>query len=293
MIPSRIFHYRDPAAAVIGLRELRRRGLTHCGILFIALDTLGEVYIAVPDDFDAINKIRIGDKLTLKPPWEGRYFHFDSIHHLPGDTVLWNGDRRLEDAGSASELAVGVAEWLKRNGAKEVFLGCTPHQPGSFWTTDERSTVVKLHACGYVDTVVTAAGILARRIGEPTLYQLDYRTLAQRGPTVGPWIPVFSSPLGNILLVERRVLNYRLALTCERGVVELDVSGLPEGVIETARLELGSGFGVIGRTDGGAFAVTAGTVEPWGLVNVSPALLVGSPNQSLLDLPRTLRSFQP
>ena len=52
-----------------------------------------------------------------------------------------------------------------------------------------------------------------------------------------------------------------------------------------------SGFGVVGRIDGGAFAVTAGRVEPWGLSDVSPAMLVGSPNQTLLDLPRTLRAM--
>jgi hypothetical protein len=86
--------------------------------------------------------------------------------------------------------------------------------------------------------------------------------------------------MGNILLVERRVLGYRLVLTCERGLVEIDVSHLPDLVIETARVPMRSGFGVVGRIDGGAFAVTAGTVEPWGLSNVSPAMLVGSPNES-------------
>ena len=32
-------------------------------------------------------------------PIEGRFFHFDAIHRLPGDFVLWNGDRRLEGPG--------------------------------------------------------------------------------------------------------------------------------------------------------------------------------------------------
>ena len=64
--------------------------------------------------------------------------------------------------------------------------------------------------------------------------------------------------MGNILLVERRVLQYRLVLTCERGLVEIDVSHLPDLVIETARVPMRSGFGVVGRIDGGAFAVTAG-----------------------------------
>ena len=36
-----------------------------------------------------------------------------------------------------------------------------------------------------------------------------------------------TSEMGNVLLVERRVLQYRLALTCERGLIEIDVSHLP------------------------------------------------------------------
>ena len=98
--------------------------------------------------------------------------------------------------------------------------------------------------------------------------------------------------MGNILLLERRILQYRLVLTCERGLVEVDVSHLPDLVMETARVPMKSGFGVVGRIDGGAFAVTAGTVEPWGLTNMKPAMLVGSPNKSLLDLPRTLQNMQ-
>ena len=97
--------------------------------------------------------------------------------------------------------------------------------------------------------------------------------------------------MGNILLVERRVLNYRVVLTCEQGLVEVDVSHLPDLVVETARVPMRSGFGVVGRIDGGAFAVTSGRVEPWGLADISPAMLVGSPNQSLLDLPRTLQAM--
>jgi hypothetical protein len=87
------------------------------------------------------------------------------------------------------------------------------------------------------------------------------------------------------------VLQYRLVLTCERGLVEIDVSHLPDLVIETARVPMQSGFGVVGRIDGGAFAVTAGTIEPWGLTNMSPAMLVGSPTESLLELPKTLRAM--
>lgn len=287
---TRLYHYRDPAAVALGLRELRKQGLTARGLLFLAQDPRGETYIAVPGDLDAVTKVRVGDKMTLSPPWEGRYFHFDAIHRLPGDTVLYNGDRRLGDTGAANEVAVAVSEWLKGSSAKNVFLGCTPHQPGSWWTIDENSTAVDLHAAGLVDTVVTASGLMARRIGDPQVFHLDFADLRKSGARSG-WQPVYRSPLGNILLIERRVLNYRIVLTCERGLVEVDVSGLPDQVTETARVELESGLGVVGRVDGGAFAVTAGTVEPWGLADVSPAMLVGSPNQTLMDLPRSLKDI--
>lgn len=290
MIPTRVYHYRDPAAVILGLRELRKKGLTPRGILFVALDPRGETYIAVPEDLDAVANVRVGDKLSLEPPWTGRYFHLDAIHRLPGDTVLWNGDRRLADTGSAPEVACAISEWLKGASAKNVFLGCTPHQPGSWWTLDHRSPVIDLHAQGLVDTVVTTSGLLARKIDEPKLYQLDFATLAaKRSPREG-WIDVFTSELGNVVLLERRVLGYRLVLTCEQGLIEIDVSHLPDLVVETARVPMKSGFGVVGRIDGGAFAVTAGKIEPWGLSDVGPAMLVGSPNESILDLPRTLRA---
>jgi hypothetical protein len=290
MIPTRVYHYRDPAAVILGLKELRKKGLTPRGLLFVALDPRGETYIAVPEDLDAVANVRVGDKLSLECPWEGRFFHLDAVHRLPGDTVLWNGDRRLGDTGSAPEVACAISEWLKGSSAKNVFLGCTPHQPGSWWTVDHRSLVIDLHARGLVDTVVTTSGLLARRIDEPSLYHLDFATLAaHQGPRDG-WHEVFKSEMGNVLLVERRVLGYRLVLTCEKGLVEIDVSHLPDLVIETARVPMKSGFGVVGRIDGGAFAVTAGKVEPWGLSDVSPAMLVGSPNETILDLPRTLRT---
>ncbi|HEU0032348.1 MAG TPA: hypothetical protein VFQ53_17070 [Kofleriaceae bacterium] len=293
MFATRVYHYRDPAAVILGLKELRKQGLTPRGLLFVALDPRGETYIAVPEDLDAVASIRVGDKLSLVPPWEGRYFHFDAVHRLPGLAlgVLWNGDRRLGDTGSAPEVACAIAAWLKGSAAKNVFLGCTPHVPGSWWTVDHLSVVTDLAGLGFLDCVVTTTGILARKIDDPRLFHLDFATLAQHGSPSEGWIEVFTSTMGNILLVERRVLQYRLVLTCERGLVEIDVSHLPELVIETARVPMRSGFGVVGRIDGGAFAVTAGTIEPWGLTNMSPAMLVGSPTESLLDLPKTLRAM--
>ncbi|MGE0397645.1 MAG: hypothetical protein AB7T06_13070 [Kofleriaceae bacterium] len=291
MFATKTYHYRDPAAVILGLKELRKQGLTPRGLLFVALDPRGETNIAVPEDFDAVSSIRVGDKLSLVSPFVGRFFHFDAVHRLPGDSVLWNGDRRLGDTGSAPEVACAISEWLKGSSAKNVFLGCNAHVPGSWWTIDHLSAVTDLHAMGFLDCVVTSSGILARKIDSPTLHHLEFQALAQHGSPTDGWQEVFTSDLGNILLVERRVLQYRLVITCERGLVEVDVSHLPELVIETARVPMKSGFGVVGRIDGGAFAVTSGTVEPWGLTNMSPAMLVGSPTERLLDLPKTLRTM--
>lgn len=287
MIPARVHQYRNPAAVALGLRELRKRGLTPRGLLFIALDPRGTTFIAVPDDLDAVARIKVGDKLALEAPWTGRYFHFDAIHRLPGDTVLWSGDRRLSDTGSAPEVACAVALWLKAFSSKNVFLGCTAHQPGSWWTPDERSAVVDFHASGLSCAVVVQTGILARKIGEPHLYHLDFAAV-RRGEVHGGWERVYTSSAGNILMLERRVLNYRLVLSCAGGLVELDVSGLPEEVRETARVEPPRPIAVVGRIDGGAFAVSTGELEPWGFAGLQPAELIGAPNETIEDLPAAL-----
>lgn len=295
MIPAKVYHFREPAAAIIGFQELAKRGVTPRGIMFIALDTRGECHVAIPDDTAKLAGLRVGDKMTCKTPWEGRYYHFDAIHRLPGDTVMWNGDRRLDDTGSAAEIAYGVANWLGRMDAKNVFLGCTPHQPGSWWMSGERDPVADLHAAGLVDTVVTQSGLLARRIGEPGLFHLDFERLRTEGVRV-EWTPVYTSSLGNILMIERRVLNYSLVLTCEKGLIEIDISNLPTAVREKqqARTEgLDRGLAVVGRIDGGSYAVCHGEVEPWGLANVTPAELVGSSTEDLKDLPRAIAAAQP
>lgn len=291
MFATRVYHYRQPAAVILGLKELRKHGLTPRGILFIALDPRGETYIVVPEDLEAVTSIRVGDKLALVSPLEGRYFHFDAVHRLPGSSVLWNGDRRLGDTGSAPEVAVAVSAWLKGSSARNVFLGCTPHVPGAWWTVDHRSAVTEIHTLGLLDCVVASQGILARKIDDPRLFLLEFTQLADQGHPSTGWTEVFTSELGNILMVERRVLHYRIVLTCERGLVEIDISHLPDLVIETARVPMESGFGVVGRIDNGAFAVTTGTIESWGLTNMGPAVLVGSPIPSLLELPRMLREM--
>jgi hypothetical protein len=291
MFATRVYHYRQPAAVILGLKELRKQGLTPRGLLFIALDPRGEIYVVVPEDLDAVASIRVGDKLSLVPPLEGLYFHFDAVHRLPGDSVLWNGDRRLGETDTAAEVAVAISAWCKGSSAKNVFLGCTPHTPGSWWMSDQGPPAVDLHPLGFVDCVIASQGILARQVDDPRLFLLGFTALAQQGNPGTGWTEVFTSDMGNILLVERRVLHYRIVLTCERGLIEIDISHLPDLVIETARVPMQSGFGVVGRIDNGAFAVTVGTIESFGLTNMSPAMLVGSPIASLLELPKMLRAI--
>jgi hypothetical protein len=262
-------------------------------LLFIALDPRGEIYVAIPEDVEAIANVRVGEKLSLVPPWVGQFFHIDAVHRLPGEAVLWNGDRRLGDTQTAAMVATVIADWLKGASAKNVFLGCAPHVPGSWWANAGVSSVASLHGEGFVDCVVTATGILARRIDDNHLFHLGFAALAKAGTPATSWTEVFRSELGGILLLERRVSQYRLVLTCEHGLLEIDVSHLPDLVIETARVAMRAGFGVVGRLEGGAFAVTTGTVTAAGLTNMSPAMLIGAPNQSLVELPKTLRSYGP
>src|SRR5258708_5397430 len=148
MFATRVHHFREPAAVILGLKQLRKQGLTPRGLLFVALDPRGETYIVVPEDLDAVSTIRVGDKLSLVPPLEGRYYHFDAVHRLPGDSVLWNGDRRLGETGSAPEVAAAGSAWLKGRSAKDVFLGCTPHGAGAGWAAESGPASPQPHTPG-------------------------------------------------------------------------------------------------------------------------------------------------
>jgi hypothetical protein len=290
MLATRVLSFTDPAGLGIGLAAERRKGLTPRGLLFLAIDPRGTVHVAVPEDPEEVTKVRVGDKLSLTPPWAGRYYHFDAIHRLPVG-VLWNGDRRLAQPGSAPETAAIIADWVKGFGARNVFLGCTPHQPGTWWMRSDRSPALPLHDRGFVDVVTTGRGLLARRIVQPHLYTLPLQSLAGPEALLDGWQPVFTSTLGNILLLERRVLGDHLVLTCERGLLELDVTDLAS-VRATAEARITGGFGVVGRVDGGAFAVTFGKPEPWGLSNVEPATLVGAEGVTLLEMARSLEKAE-
>jgi hypothetical protein len=276
--------FSEPTAFLRGLKRLRSGGLTPRGLLFLALAPDGAIYIGTPEDPDEITSIKIGEKLALVWPLEGRFYHYDAVHRLPGDFVLWNGDRRLKDPGTYAEVAALIALFLKGGSAKNVLFGCTPHQPGS-WLMQGRN-VVPLHEHGVVEAVPVAQGLFARRVMDHRLFYLPFSQLASRGRVDG-WTPVFESPLGNLLVLERRVLADRLVLSCAGGLVEVDVSDVPN-VVERARATTNGSMAVVGRIDGGAFAVTSGRPEPWGLDEMRPALLVGGEGQTLVDLGRAL-----
>jgi len=276
--------FPDAVAMLRGLGQLRRRGVTPRGLLFLALDPRGVVYLAVPEDVDEVARIRVGEKMAFQWPFEGRYFYFDSVHRLRGDVVLFNGDRRLQHPGNAAEVASMVAGFLKTASAKNVFFGCTPHQPGSWMYIDPE--VVALHELGFVEVVPAAQGLLARAMFDNRLFFLPFTAVGRAGEKEA-WEPVFTSPLGNLVMLERRVMGSGLVLTCEHGLLEVDVQGLPR-VTERARVPLESGFGVVGRIDGGAFAVTVGKPQPWGLEDTRPALLVGAEGGGLAELAAAL-----
>jgi hypothetical protein len=267
-----------------GLKDLRGKGLTPRGLLFLALSPDGAIHLGIPDDAEMITSIKVGEKLSLSWPVEGRFFHFDAIHRLPGDFVLWNGDRRLKDPGDAAQVATLVASFLKGGSARNVLFGCTPHQSGS-WLAQGKDAVA-LHEAGYVEVVPVPQGLFARRVMDHRLFFHSFAQLAATGRLDG-WGPVFDSPLGNILLLERRVMNDRLVLSCERGLCEVDVSAVPH-VTETARATTNGSMAVVGRVDGGAFAVTSGKAQPWGLDELRPALLIGGAGGTLADLGQAL-----
>lgn len=280
--------FAEPASLLRGLSRLRQSGLTPRGLLFVALGADGATHLGTPADPEQVTSIKVGEKLALVWPQEGRYFHFDAIHRLPGNFTLYNGDRRLKDPGDALEVAQVLAGFLKGSNAKNVLFGCTPHQPGS-WLAVGRQ-VTPLHELGFVEVVPVPAGLLARRQVDPCLYFLPTHKLVAGGRLGGSaddWQPVFESPFGNVLLLERRVLGDRLVMSCERGLVEVDVSQVPT-VKGTLRVSTNGSMAVVGRIDGGAFAVTSGRKEEWGLADLRPALLIGAPGETLVELGRAL-----
>ena len=273
MVPTRTLHFASGFAFVHGLRGLYSKGLKPQQMLFLGLDRRGDVNLDIPAAPHDVDRIRVGHKLSLGAPCCEDVFHLDSLHAVGKDVVVLNGDRRVGRFASLVDVAAWVAWFVQKAGNRSVFFGCTPHQPGSWWIRGDQ--VVPLHSSGgYVDIVVAKGmGLLARKSVDAHLYFLSLED-TERG-ALDCWRHIYTSPLGNLLMLERRMTDSRLVLSCQRGLVEVDVSD-PGLVRETDRLRVGGGFAVVGRIRDGAFAVTRGTPREWGYDNLKPAKLVGS-----------------
>ena len=300
----RVEQYSDAVALLRGLAALRQSGLTARGMLFLALSPQGRIFLALPQPTEQIEQpeLRVGEKLALRwpdgPEVPQRLYHFDSIHALRDDFCVLNGDRRLSQTGNAIEVGAVIARFVRSGGASSVFFGCTPHQPGTWLQGGNQ--VVALHDFGVVEVVPVPTGLLARRLHDHRLYFLTFADIARTGHLEG-WLPIYAAPFGNILLVERRVVKDRLVLACEHGLVEVEVADLPR-VQERARLPLwippppsDNPFAddeqpevvcpaVLGRVDREAFVLTHGHAQPWGLRDLAPAEVWGSPTGELNDI---------
>jgi hypothetical protein len=283
MIPVRVLHYNSALAMIQGLKKLFADGLRTRGILFLAIDDSGQVHLAIPERMKDVNTIKVGNKLSLPWPIEGRVFYLDAAHSIGGDAVVVNGDRRLGNVTNMVDVAALVSWFVREAGEESIFFGCTPHQPGSWWICGERA--VALHSLGFVEIVPTEQGLLARRTMDPGLYFLPVEHAVTGG--VEHWEQIYTSPLGNVLMLERRLLFDQLVLSCQDGLVELDLYDLPR-VNQSGCFVIDGGFAVVGRISNGAFAVTQGRPMDWGFDDLRPATLVGSEGCTFMELRRLL-----
>ena len=285
MFPTKELFYGSAIAMIHGLKEEFKAGLRPRDLVFCALDPRGDVHICVPKRLRDVKGLKVGEKLGLPPVFEGRRYYLDAVHPVGGDAVVINGDRRIGNISSLVDVAALVSWFVKEAGDKSIFFGCTSHQPGSWWVSGEQA--IALHTKGFVEIVVAEQGLLARRTMDDGLFFLPREAAGQGG--VEQWQRVFTSPLGNVLMLERRLLYDHLVLSCQGGLVEVDLYDLPN-VSEAGRFTLPGGFAVVGRITGGAFAVARGTPMDWGFEDLEPAQLVGSMGCSFMELREQLRA---
>lgn len=285
MVPVKLLHFRSTVSLLRGLRELERERYGPGNILFLALDSGGNSQLAVTRALGKGSRLKVGKKLALPWPFEGRCFYFDAFHPLGRRTAVVNGDRRLRQVSSLLDISALVSGFIEHTGEQSMFFGCTPHQPGSWWVHE--SETVALHERGYVEIVPTPRGLVARRTVDDGLYFLP-AAAASLGE-LDRWQRVFDSRWGNILMLERRMLEGRLVLSCQRGLVELDLRALPQVTTRTV-VELDAGYAVVGRITGGAFAVTRGIPQDWGLDELQPAVLLGARGGTVAQLGRLLEA---
>ena len=69
----RVERFGEPTSLLRGLKELRKKGLTPRGLLFLALSPDGAIHLGIPDDAETITSIKVGEKLALMWPLDERY----------------------------------------------------------------------------------------------------------------------------------------------------------------------------------------------------------------------------
>lgn len=287
MIETRTLHYSSSLTMIQGLKELFDQGLRPRELMFLAFDPRGDVHVQIPARISDVERLKVGHKLSLPWPFDGRYFYLDAVHPLAQNAVVINGDRRIGSLSSLIDVAAMVSWFIKEAGDESIFFGCTPHQPGSWWVREE--VAEPLHPRGFVDIVSSSHGLLARRIMNPGLYFLSAEDAA--AGRLDRWTQIYTSPLGNLLMLERRLLYDQLVLSCQEGLIEVDLYDLP-AVHESGRFSIRGGYAVVGRITGGAYAVTRGTPMDWGLDNLRPATLVGSDGCSFMELRHMLKDME-
>jgi hypothetical protein len=286
MFPTQSLRFTSALAMIQGLRKLFKDGMRPRGILFIALDANGDAHVVLPERIKDVDQLKVGHKLSLSWPTSDQLFYLDAVHPIGGNAAVVNGDRRLAKFASMVDVAALVSWFVKEAGDESIFFGCTPHQPGSWWVSGENA--VALHARGFVEIVPTQQGLLARRTMDNGLYFLPAAAAVTGGTE--QWQRVYESPLGNVLMLERRLLFDQLVLSCQEGLVEVDVYDLPK-VSESGRFTLKGGFAVVGRITGGAFAVARGKPMDWGFDELRPAVLVGTDGCSFMELRHQLQDL--
>lgn len=279
-ITTKVEHYHSTLSLV---RAVRHMDGGPRALLFIALDEQGHIHLARAERPEDVAQLKVGQKLSLPWTFAGRFFYFDAIHPLGQTQSIVNGDRRIGTLATLVDVAALVSALVEKSGDSSVFFGCTPHQPGSWWVDDERH--IALHDRGIVDIVpVKKAGnaIIGRRTVDNGLFYLSREDAVER--RFERWQRVYSSPLGNILMLERRVAHDgRLVVSCEGGLIELDIGDVPR-VREIDRLPSTHGYAVVGRVTGGGFTVARGIPRDWGLERIGPATIIGAAGEQLSEL---------
>jgi len=288
MIETRRLRYKSALAMIKGLKDLFEEGLRPREVMFVAFDPRGDVHLEIPAHIHDVQRLKVGHKLTLAWPFDvQKSFYLDAVHPMPDKSVIINGDRRIGRFSSLIDVASLVSWFVNEAQDESIFFGSAPHQPGSWYVRGEEYDA--LHLRGYVDIVHAGQGLLARRVMDPGLFFLPIEEAA-RG-NMEPWQRIFDSTLGNVLMLEHRLLYDQLVMSCQEGLVEVDLYELPR-VHESGRFTIRGGFGVLGRITGGAFAVTRGVPMDWGIDNMQPAVLVGSAGCSFLELRKLLREMR-